>query len=395
MPFGLLRVTPAIAQDGTATPDAVSFLEFGVAPKGEADASSFDEELDPGESTELTLTITNLYTEALDLRSYVADSYTLVNGGFGVEQEGVATKTPTTWITYPAETHTLNPGEAIDVTFSVAVPADAQPGNYVSGLVVRTADAVPVAGSSQFDQIIQKAIGVVIRVPGDQVASLEVGEATYTGSTTGATVDIALTNTGNTFLNLVGEFALRDAGGNVLVSSPIAMRTFYTGTSTAIEFGLSQPLEEGEYTISLQLTDSRYEEINVDIDDLSLTATAPVEPVEVTVQFGELALEPGPDATAPVFATISGTIVNTGEPITSGRLSVVASLNGEVVETFALIPSLSLPQGSTPFEQRYIPGTGFTSGTWTFQLVLEDVDSSAGTGTVLLTQDLDQTITVP
>jgi len=66
--------------------------------------------------------------------------------------------------------------------------------------------------------------------------------------------------------------------------------------------------------------------------------------------------------------------VNGGQPVSNARLTVHAQRDGKDVESFQLIASLSLVQGETAIEQRYIPGTGFTTGTWSFSLTLESID---------------------
>ncbi len=106
-------------------------------------------------------------------------------------------------------------------------------------------------------------------------------------------------------------------------------------------------------------------------------------------------MAPGPDATSPIFATITGTIVNTGDPVPNARLTVHVRKDGKLVEDFQLIPSLSLAQGDTPINQRYIPATGFTKGTWTFDLTLESVETSNQAATVILDQAVPGSIIIP
>jgi len=361
---------------------------------GQLDGSFFQLSLKPGETKRLSVQFANQYDQPLALRSFVSDTFTLTNGGLGVNDEGKSTHAPTTWIAYPADTCKLKPNEGREIAFTVSVPADAKPGNYVAALVLQTADTVPVEGTALFDQIIRKAIAVDITVPGKSDPRFETGDATYATGPNVPSLSVDITNTGNERLRPEGEISLRDALGTEVLSADVAMGSVYAGTVTQLQFVLQQPLPEGTYTVELNLADTATK-AKATSSNLSFTASAPATPIQTTIQFGNLAVTPGPDAKAPQFANITGTIVNGGAPVSNARLTIHALKDGKEVESFPLIPSLSLAQGETPIQQRYIPGTGFTKGDWSFLLTLESVDPSSGAATLLLTQEIETTIAVP
>jgi hypothetical protein len=306
----------------------------------------------------------------------------------------VNTTPPTPWIDYPAETYTLAPGEVQDVDFTLKIPDDAAPGNYVSVLVLQTAEPVPVEGTQLFDQIIRKAIAIDITIPGDERPAFAIGDITYAGGPNVPSLAVAIANTGNQRLRPAGTMSVTDAGGAQVLSADVAMGSIYAGTSTLLQFALQQPLAAGDYALTLDLQDDETG-AEASVSQQPFTVEDVATPVTNLVTLSDLSLEAGPDAAQPLFATITGTIANGGEAIASARLTVHAFKDGAEVESFQLIPSLSLPQGETPFEQRYIPGTGFTSGTWSFTLSLESVDTASGAVTPLATQQLEQTIVVP
>lgn len=396
--FGLVG-NGALAQ--TASPDAASGtptssrqISFSLNPTGQPDGSFFQLSLKPGETKRLSVQFANQYDQTLALRSFVSDTFTLTNGGLGVSDEGKSTHAPTTWIEYPADTYKLKPNEGREIAFTVSVPADAKPGNYVAALVLQTADTVPVEGTALFDQIIRKAIAVDITVPGKSDPRFEIGGATYAAGPNAPSLSIDITNTGNVRLRPKGAFSVKDASGTVVLSADVTMGSVYAGTATQLQFVLQQPLPEGSYAIELNLEDVETK-ARASVSDLTFSASAPATPIQTTIQFSNLAVAPGPDAKAPQFANVAGTIVNGGAPISNARLTIHALKDGKEVESFPLIPSLSLAQGETPIQQRYIPGMGFTKGTWSFLLTLESVDPSSGAATLLLTQEIEQTIVVP
>lgn len=386
----------ASAQDATppASPETTTGVSFSVNPKGQVDGSFFQEKAKAGDTLNLTVQFGNLGKEAIDLRTYVADVVTLTNGGMGITEEGTTRQAPTTWISYSPQTYTLQPNEGREISFKVAIPSDAAPGNYVSALVVETAEPVPVEGTPLFDQIIQKAIAVDITVEGDAKPGLEIGEATYDAAGSSPTLSVQIRNTGALRLRPAGTIDVKDASGAKILSANVAMGSVYAHTDTLLQFVLQQPLPAGNYTIDLTLSDADTK-VEAAVKDLAFEAKAPATPIQTAIVFQDMAIAAGPDANAPQFATVTGTIVNNGTPLPNARLSITAYKDGAEVETFPLLPSVSLATGSTPVQQRYIPGTGFGKGTWTFVLTLESIDPATGVATKLIEQPVGTQVVVP
>lgn len=394
----LAIVSPGVAaaQTGTppATPELSDGVSFSVNPKGQVDGSFFEVTAKPGETLQLTVQFGNVSKEPVDLRTYVSDVVPLINGGMGVTPEGTAAQAPTTWITYPAETYALGSNEGREIGFSVAVPGDAAPGNYVSALVVQTADPVPVEGTPLFDQIIQKAVAIDITVEGNATPALEIGNATYDVSTSSPTLSVEIRNPGALRLQPAGTIAVKDSSGKEVISAPVTMGSVYAHSETLLQFVLQQPLAAGAYTIDLRLSD-KDTKTEASVTGLAFEAKAPATPIQTTILFQDVAIVAGPDAAAPQFATVTATILNNGQPLPNARLSITALKDGAEVETFQLLPSVSLATGATPVQQRYIPGSGFTKGTWSFVLTLETIDPATGAATKLIEQPAEATIVVP
>ncbi len=53
--------------------------------------------------------------------------------------------------------------------------SDAQPGQYIAGIAMETAEPLEVEGSTLFNQIIRKTIAVFIVVPGAESPAFELG----------------------------------------------------------------------------------------------------------------------------------------------------------------------------------------------------------------------------
>jgi hypothetical protein len=86
-------------------------------------------------------------------------------------------------------------------------------------------------------------------------------------------------------------------------------------------------------------------------------------------------------------------VITNGEAEAIGELELDVLRDGELVETFSLGRSISLPTGDTTIANRYIPPTGFASGEWTFVLRLNVVNPTTGATTTVLT--LTDLLTLP
>ena len=117
-------------------------------------------------------------------------------------------------------------------------------------------------------------------------------------------------------------------------------------------------------------------------------------PVPVLISITSATATPKPAADDVQFVQVEATIQNSGDPVANAQLSLVASKDGAEVERFPISQSLSLPTGDTPISTRYLPADGWTTGTWTFELLLESVDPS-GAAIVLGRLPVDGTVTIP
>jgi hypothetical protein len=398
--LGMMSVPSAIAQDGPATPVAnpdgpLPSMAFG--PKPTEHNGRFSVELQPGESATFTALLENNGEIAFDFVTYAADAYTVRNGGFGVLEYPSEPTGPTTWLDYPTETYAMEPGEAFERSFTVTVPDGALPGEYVTAIGMQTAEPVNAAdeGMFRFDQVFRTVLGIRILVPGELKAALEVGEPEMIieGSIPG--ILIPVTNTGNVRATPSGDVTVRDATDDVVISGPLTLGTIYGGHATEILIGLPAALPIGDYTLDLSLYDATEGELlNVvelpfEVDE-STVEGAGSSPVSVSAA----TLTPLPEPSNVQLALIDATITNSGDPIANAQLSLIVSVDGVEVERFAINQSLALPSGETTISERYLPLTGWTSGEWTFELLLESVGAD-GVATVIDRHVFDEVITIP
>jgi hypothetical protein len=349
-------------------------------------------EVAPGASAELTLVLSNPGTFPVELHSYTANVHTAVNGGLTMEPAGSELAAPATWMEFPSETVALEPGQEATRVFTVNIPAETPPGQYPNAVAVETVGDYAVEGSSNFRQRIRKVLPVLITVPGEVEAGFVLGEPIVETSRRWPVLQIPIENTGNIRVRPQGELTVKDPTGVELLKTLVTVGYIYAGDATLIEIIMNPALPPGDYEINLQMADESTGTSH------SLSGMALVMP-----EFGDQELAPvafenvtiAPNAEPIQFANVSVDLVNNQDAVRGAALTLSVFKDGQHVEDFVLDDGFTLPPGTTTVEQRYIPMTGFESGTYTFSLVLGAVDPANRVSTTLLTVDDVATLEVP
>jgi hypothetical protein len=218
--------------------------------------SFFDLTMSPGEQRSLAVDIANNGETPLLARTYAADVYTIINGGFGARLRDEARSGTTAWLEYPTDLLQLSVGSGIRRSFSVTVPADAVPGEYITSLVLENEEPFLQPGALTLNQVVRQAVAVVITVPGKRSPSLLIGAASHKVVAGVSVVAVAVQNTGNIRLKPLVTFALSDVAGTLVAQATVPMDAFYAETATFVEVPLAVLLPGGTYTVKLTAEDS-------------------------------------------------------------------------------------------------------------------------------------------
>ena len=386
---------PLAAQSASPTPSP-AIPSFTIHPKGQPDGTYLTLTMDPGEHQDVTLVLGNTSTTPQATRFFAADAFTGVNGGFSVRDAESPPTGVTTWLDFPSDTVNLDAGQGIERALGISVPADAAPGEYITAIVIQNAEPVGVSGSDVFSQTLRRAMAVLIVVPGPKRPAAEIGDTRIVEGPELTNLVTEIRNTGNERLNLAGQLVVRRANGKVAVTVPATISVIYAGDATTLEVAIGTQVPPGDYLVDLTLADAKR---GVDLQQTNMPITVPdgnatpAAAPPVTVRDAAMTLVPGDGPLQ--LVTIDATIVNAGEPIAGAQLSLHVVRDGEPVEDFVLVPSLALPDGATPIQQRYVPAEGWQAGTYTLSLTLEIVDPTTGAATVLLDVPLAPDVVVP
>jgi len=396
----LLGGTSGVASASTSTPVASPIAEdriskaFEFYPADGKFGDYFNLAMKPGETISKEVLLGNVGDVSQELVIYRANAFTAAGGGFDAAAFGTPPSGTTDWIDLNPVTVTLDPGKGITQSFTITVPENTKPGQYITAIVGEQKSETAVEGSGSLLQKLRYAIPVFITVPGETTAGFTVGSVQVTAVATGLQIAIPLENTGDVRVRPQGDVALVGPDGKRIASFPVQMQSIYAHDKTTLTLAAPGNFPPGKYSVTVSLKD---EETGTTaeggVKDVQLAGTG-TEAVQSPVTLGQSTIEPGPSKDNVQFVTVSTIVSNSGDPIANGQLSLIAKKDGKEVERFPISQSLSVPTGDTPVSTRYIPAEGFTTGTWTFELLLETTDGS-GAALVLAQQPIDAQVVIP
>jgi hypothetical protein len=246
--MALVTLAPALASAADGA------IRLAVEPIGE-DQPYFARTLQPGATAELVVNLANYGDVTIDARTFAADVYSIINGGFGARLRDEPATATTTWLEYPTDVLTIEPGKAIRRSFTVSVPGDARPGEYITSIVIENDQAVTSGEGIAFNQFVRAAVAVVITVPGDAQPALGLGVARHSFLGQQSVVGVAIDNTGDLSLRPAGTIAITTEAGEAIDRREVAMDSVYAHTSTWLEIVLDRGLAPGRYLAIVDIAD--------------------------------------------------------------------------------------------------------------------------------------------
>jgi hypothetical protein len=251
---GAVALAPvaAAADEPTPAPSGSSYT-WTVEPAtvdGPDGRVSLRHEIDPGQVVSDAIALTNFSSTAAEFAVYASDGVVTADGNFDIAPPDVAPSAAGTWVGISGEgvdgsrpraeggiLVEVPAGGRVIVPLTIAVPADAPPGDHPAGVA---AELVQAEGSAiQFSSRV--GVRLHLRVTGDVVAALAATHVTasYVPSWNpfalgSVTLDYTLENTGNVRLGAVSESSLVAAFGTARTSTSVDRREILPGEAVAV-----------------------------------------------------------------------------------------------------------------------------------------------------------------
>ncbi|HKV57108.1 MAG TPA: DUF916 domain-containing protein [Ktedonobacteraceae bacterium] len=164
------------------------------------------------------------------------------------------------WATLDAQQVTLNPGQSQTVSFRVAIPGNARPGQHLGGIVAENA-AQQTSTSTRNNNTFQvkvktlTIVAIQVNLPGTPVEQLVATNIQSGGDNGYQRILIGLGNSGNMMLKPSGSLQISNAQGQIVKNITLKLDTFLPQTSITYPVNITgQALGAGDYQATLTLT---------------------------------------------------------------------------------------------------------------------------------------------
>jgi len=213
----------------------------------------------PGDTITQSIRVSNPNDHAVTVMVDAVDATTGDLTGVQLGRPGSARALTSRWFVVSSPQITLAPNMARDVPFTLHVPPNAAPGQYLAGIsasVPLSADDTkgnqPPAGKAGFSMAVrfQRGIAVEIDVPGPRAAVLAVSGAEPKATPDGVSLGVHIANTGNAFAH--GSGVVRVADTNTDVSFKID--TFVAHSAIVYPVRWTKAVVPGTHHVEVDLT---------------------------------------------------------------------------------------------------------------------------------------------
>lgn len=233
---------------------------FGLRPQDPTQAY-FHYVVEPGDVVADTLQAINVSDADIPLNLVVSRASTANTGGLAFA--GVLPKKGEagTWLTLrTAPGPIVVPAHgSLDLPFTVAIPNDAKPGDYLFGFLAsqfETKPALLARGGFQVQVVSQAAVSVMLTIPGGGAPRASVQAVSLVEDTVAPQAVIAIANRGAVGWRGQGQFRLRSLpDGKVLIQRPFTVGYLLPGETIPYPIAFGTPLSPGSYEASITLGD--------------------------------------------------------------------------------------------------------------------------------------------
>ncbi len=191
-------------------------------------------EINPGESHQAPLQISNFSDQTKHLKVYASDAE-LSDETFVANSEYQLSRDITPWVNLPTDYLKLSPGESKIISVNIVTPDNAGIGLHTGAIMIKE----EFEGTDN-NLSLEKGIRIYANIKGNPAPNLETSHTEITITNKHAALSTTYINSGNTDLKGQTEFSLKDLSGNVL-DTHIQDVYLKPGESTPLNFSVDKP----------------------------------------------------------------------------------------------------------------------------------------------------------
>jgi hypothetical protein len=231
---------------------------FGLRAVGNPKLGYFVYSLPAGSVQQGGVIISNSGTATGTVKLFAADATTGRTTGTVYLTDRKGTRVGA-WISLSSTSLTLRPGQHQTVNFTVRVPANTRPGQWVGGVVAETSRQVTGAKSKQKASVQIKIrdltiVAVQVNVPGPPITAFSIGGVKTGGQRGFQEVVTHIANNGNQLVKPTGSVTVLNKQGVVLQVLTFKMDTFLPQTAVDYPLLLKKALPPGDYSAIVKLS---------------------------------------------------------------------------------------------------------------------------------------------
>jgi MYXO-CTERM domain-containing protein len=211
----------------------------------------------PGAAVTQTVHLTNNNPDAVDVRVAGLDGFTSAATGTTFTAPSRTASKAGTWIVVSTAELRMQPAEQRDVNFTVHVPPNAKPGEYLAGIgmwipLAAPQTTAPSGNHAGFSITLQgeRVIAVEVVVPGPKSAKLEVDGVKPVVTSGAVGLQIAIANSGNALTRGSGVVTVEDTK----LDYPFKINTFVSHTAIGYQVPWTKSIVAGDHAVSVRLT---------------------------------------------------------------------------------------------------------------------------------------------
>ena len=213
----------------------------------------------PGDTVTQSIRISNPNDHPVTVMIDAVDAMTGDLTGVQLGRPGSARALTSRWFVVSSPQITLAPKMARDVPFTLHVPPDATPGQYLAGISASvplssddTKSNQPPAGKAGFSMAVrfQRGIAVEIDIPGPRAANLAVSGAEPRATPDGVSLGVHIANTGNAFAHGTGVVRIADTNTDF----SFKIDTFVSHSAIVYPMRWTKTVVPGTHHVEVDLT---------------------------------------------------------------------------------------------------------------------------------------------